>query len=131
MSGVFHFRNVMVILGIVLSAIAIIYLATEFLERISQWGRVLSLVLATVMLVSLGRHFEGEGPRAEEPSGWSWLRVSTAFYLLGLLAALTAVVVFLTLDDLDPVVKALATLAAGIGLILVAARRLGGGTSDA
>lgn len=127
MSGVFHFRNITILLGVIITAVALIYLATEFLEQISQWGRVLSLVLLTSMLVSLGRHFEeaGEETALLDTSGFRWLRVTTAFYILGLLAALTAVIVFLTLDDLDPIVKVLATLVVGVGLILVAARRYG------
>lgn len=127
MSGVFHLRNVTVLLGIVLTAVALVYLSTEFLERISQWGRLISLVLITIMLVSLGRHFEvaGEETTLADRSGFRWLRVTTAFYLLGLLAALTGVIVFLGIDDLDPIFKALAALAVGVGLILVAARRFG------
>jgi uncharacterized membrane protein YkvI len=126
-SGVFHMRNVTILLGVVITAVAVLYLATEFLERISQWGRVLSLVLLTVMLTSLGRHFEGAGEENElvDRSGWRWLRVTTAFYALGILSALTAVVVFLGIDDLDPVIKALVALAIGVGLILAAARKFG------
>lgn len=127
MTHLFHIRNVVVLLGLVVTAVALVYLATEMLDRISQWGRVLSLVLLTVMLLALGRHFEAErdgAPVIERP-GWHWLRVTTAFYVLGLLAALTAVIVFLGVDDLDPLVKTLVALAVGIGLLVGAAKRLG------
>lgn len=120
-------RNVTILLGVVITAAALVYLATNFMYRISEWGRVLSLALTTVMLVSLGRHFESGGEETEliDRSGWRWLRVTTAFYVLGILAALTAVIVFLGIEELDPVIRALIALAIGVGLILVAARKFG------
>lgn len=127
MNHVFHMRNVVVLLGLVVTAVALVYLATELMDRISEWGRVLSLVLLTILLLALGRHFEAD-PDATgivERPGWHWLRVTTAFYVLGLLSALTAVIVFLTIDDLDPIIKTLVALAVGIGLLVGAAKRLG------
>lgn len=121
----FNLRNVLILLGIIISGIGIVYFATTFIDRLSDWGRVLSLLLLTVIFVALGRHFE-EGPDAGllvERRGWRWLRIPTALYLLGLLATLTGILVFLGIEDLDPVFKALGAVAIGLGLILWAARR--------
>lgn len=120
-------RNVFILLGIIVTVIGLIYFASELIDRLSDVGRVLSLVLLTVMFVSLGRHFEGssEGDEVVDRAGWRWLRVTSALYLLGLVASVTAVFVFLALDGLDPLAKAGATLFVGLGLILWAARRFG------
>lgn len=126
MTQIFHMRNVVILLGVIVTAVGVVYLATELLDRISEWGRVASLILLTVMLVALGRHFEtsADDTGVVDRAGWRWLRVTTAFYVLGLLASLTAVVVFLGIDDIEPVIKALVVLTVGIGLLLGAARRL-------
>lgn len=122
-----NFHNVLVLLGVVVTTVGLIYFAVEFMDVISDWGRVLSLVLLGVLFVALGVHYEQGGDATEvvEHSGWRWLRVTNALYVLGAVATFGAVIAFLAIDELDRIWKVLGTLALGLALILVAARRFG------
>lgn len=125
-SSGFTFRNMLILIGIVVASIGIIYFATVFIDRISEWGRLASTVLLVIVFVSLGLHFEAaEDAPHDLRSGWEWLRITTALYVLGLLSALVAVVVFLGMEQVDRVIKVLATILVGLGLILVAGKRYG------
>jgi uncharacterized membrane protein len=121
-----NLRNVLVLLGIVVTTLGLVYFAMEFVDVISEWGRVASLALLSVVFVSLGAHFEQVGAATElyAHTGWRWLKVNNALYVLGAVAAFSAVVAFFFIDDLDRIWKVSATIALGLGLILVAARRL-------
>lgn len=122
-----HFRNVVVLLGILVTSVGLIYFATEFFDRISEWGRLASMLLLATFFVSLGLHFErhGEGDELVSRSGWRWLRVGTALFVLGLVSGVIAAIVFLSMDSVDRTVKVLVTIGAGLALILVASRFLG------
>lgn len=122
-----NLRNVLVLLGIVITTVGLVYFATEFVDVISDWGRVVSLVLLGVVFVALGVHFEqaGESGEVVPHSGWRWLKATNALYLLGAVAAFAAVISFFSIETLDRVWKVLGTVAVGLGLILFAARRLG------
>lgn len=122
-----NFRNVLVLLGIVITTVGLGYFAFEFSDVISDWGRVLDLVLLAVIFVALGVHLEKHGDASEaiERTGWRWLKGTNALYVLGAVSAFGAVVAFLAVDDLHRLVKVLVTLVLGLGLILVAARRYG------
>lgn len=119
----FNLRNVLLLLGVVLTAVGLIYFATEFADVISDWGRVLSLALLTVVYVSLGVHFAAtiEDDLLVERPGWRWLRVATALYILGLISGFSTVIAFLVVDDLSRVVKVLVVLGMGLALIVTAA----------
>ncbi|MGQ0536145.1 MAG: hypothetical protein ACT4PT_08740 [Methanobacteriota archaeon] len=121
----FNFRNVLIVLGIVIVTVSIIYFATQFIDKLSQWGRVIDLVLLTVILVALGRHFEESLPATEliEHPKWRWVRVTTALYLLALVATITGVIVFLNIDGVPRLVKVFGAMLLGLALIFVAARR--------
>ena len=121
-----NLRNVLVLLGIVITTLGLGYFATEFVDVISDWGRVASLALLTVLFVALGAHFEQSGvDTAVVPhSGWRWLKVNNALYVLGAVAAFSAVIAFFVVDDLDRIWKVAVTIALGLGLILFAAQRL-------
>lgn len=121
-----NLRNVLTLVGIVVTTLGLVFFATEFVDVISDWGRVASLALLTVVFVSLGVHFEqtSEGAALAPHSGWRWLKVNNALYLLGAISAFAAVVAFFAIDDLDRLWKVAATIALGLALILVAARRL-------
>lgn len=122
---VFHFRNVLVLTGIIVAGVGILYFAAEFVDRLSPWTRVASLVLLAVMCTAMGRHFETQetGTQLVDREGWRWLRVTTALYLLGLLSALSSVVVFLGLEGVDRLVKAAVAIAVGLGIVVFGARR--------
>lgn len=122
-----HTRNVLILVGILITSAGIIYFATEFIDRISEWGRLASMVLLAVFFVSLGIHFEqqGEGGEVSARHAWRWLRVGSALFILGIVSAFIAAIVFLSMDDIDRVFKVLVTIAVGLGLILFAARRFG------
>lgn len=121
-----NFRNVLVLLGIVVTTMGLVYFGTEFLDIISDWGRFGSLVLLGIIFVSLGVHFEQSGDATElvERHGWRWLRVTNALYILGAVSAFASVIAFFAVDDVDRVVKVLVTIFAGLGLILFAAKRI-------
>ena len=121
-----NLRNVLTLVGILVTTLGVVYFSTEFIDVISDWGRVLSLVLLCVMFVALGVHFDQtrEGAELVGHSGWRWLKVNNALYLLGAIAAFAAVVAFFLIGDLSRLWKVGVTIALGLGLILVAARRL-------
>jgi MFS family permease len=123
---VFRVRNVVLLAGVLVATVGTIYFATELPARLSEAGRVAGLILLGLVYGGLGFHFqerEGEDVLVEK-QGWRWLRVANVFYALGLLSAFTAVIVFLSIDGLDRLVKAGVVLAVGLALILAAARRL-------
>lgn len=123
-------RNVLVLLGIIVTTAGLIYFATEFVDLVSDWGRFLSLGLLTVVFVSLGLHFD-QAPGASEllgHSGWRWLKVTNALYVLGAIAALSTTIAFFAIDDLDRIWKVLGAIFGGLALILFAARRWTGRT---
>ena len=121
----FNIRNTIVLLGIVVTSIALIYFATEFADVISEWGRVLDFLLLAVIYISLGLHFAGmeTGTELVHARGWKWLRTTTAFYILGLVAGGSTVVAFLSVDSIDRALKLLVVAVLGLGLILAAAQR--------
>lgn len=120
-----NFRNVLVLLGIIVTSAGLIYFSVEFVDLISEWGRVLSLLLFGVLFVALGAHFDAQ-PEASElvaSRGWRWLRVDNALYLLGAVTSLGSVIAFFSVDALDRVWKVLIVILLGLGLILFASRR--------
>lgn len=121
-----NLRNVLTLVGIVVTTAGLVFFATEFVDVISDWGRVASLALLTVLFVSLGVHFEqtAEGAAVASHSGWRWLKVNNALYLLGAFAAFATVIAFFAIQELDRLWKVVVTIALGLGLILAAARRL-------
>lgn len=121
-----NLRNVLTLLGIVVTTLGIVFFAMEFVDVISEWGRVASLVLLGVMFVALGVHFEqtAQGAAVASHTGWRWLKVNNALYVLAAIAAFAAVIAFFAIEDLDRLWKVGVTIALGLGLILVAAWRL-------
>lgn len=123
-----HVRNVLVLLGIIVTSAAIIYFATEFGRELSEWGRVIDLLLLSVVFISLGVDAATRGDATElvEKGGWRWLRVTNALYIIGAIAAFGTVIVFFGVGTIRPVFKVLIALAIGLALIMVAAWRFGG-----
>lgn len=123
---VFHLRNVLLLVGVIVASIGTIYFAAELHDRLSEAGRVASLILLGLVYGGLGHHFQDDKDGfLVEKKGWRWLRVSTVLYGLGILAAGTAIFVFLGIDALDRLVKAAIVIALGLALILLAAKRFG------
>lgn len=122
---VFNLRNVLLLIGVIVASIGTIYFATEISDRVSDWGRVVSLLLLSVVYGSLGHHFEvtGQWGLLVDKKGWRWLRITSVLYLLGILAAATSIVVFLGIDAIDRLVRAAIVIVAGLALILLAASR--------
>lgn len=116
----FNFRVVVILLGVLVTSLGVVYFATEFIDRLSDWGIVLSLLLLTVVFVSLGLHFEQQ-PAPDAP----WLRIPVALYALALVSGLVAAIRFLAIDELNRIVKVLVILALGLGMLFAAARWLG------
>ena len=124
--GEVNLRNVLVLLGIIITTAGLIYFATEFVDLISDWGRFASLLLLTVIFVALGAHFDDAGDATEVVGrrGWRWLKVTNALYVLGAIGALSTVIAFFAIDDLDRIWKVLGAIVGGLALIIVAARRM-------
>jgi FtsH-binding integral membrane protein len=123
----FNFRNVLILLGLVITTVGLVYFATEFSDVISQWGRVIDLALLTLVYVSLGVHFAAteEGGELVRHKGWRWMRVTTAFYILGIVSGFAGVIAFLAIDELSRVTKLLVTIIVGLALIVVTAWKFG------
>ena len=121
---VFHLRNTLLLLGVVITITGLIYFATQFIDRLSEWGRFLAVALMAVVFVSLGRHFEAGAESTElvGARGWRWLRVTTVLYVLGLVATFTAVILFFAIDSLDRLIKAGVAVVGGLVVILLTAR---------
>lgn len=120
-----NLRNVLVLIGIVITTMGIVFFATEFSDLISGWGRVLDLALFAVLFVSLGVHFDEQGDdELIGHRGWRWLRVTNALYILGAIATFGTVIAFFA-TDLDRIWKVLITIVLGFALILGAARVMG------
>lgn len=127
MTHAVNLRNVLVLVGIIITTAGLIYFATEFIDLISEWGRFVSLGLLTVIFVSLGVHFE-QSPAASEivsTSGWRWLSLANSLYMLGAIGALSTIIAFFAIDDLDRIWKVLGAIFGGLALILAAASRWG------
>jgi hypothetical protein len=125
----FNFRNTIVLLGVVITTIALVYFATAFAPLISEWGRVLDFFLLAVTYTSLGLHFASieTTPELAHARGWRWLRTTTAFYLLGLVSGGATIIAFLNVDAVSKPLKLLVVVVLGLALILVAATRVGKG----
>lgn len=117
-------RNVLVLLGIIITTAGLVYFATEFVDLISEWGRFVSLALLTVVFVALGVHFDERpgGSVLVGHRGWRWLKVTNALYILGAIGALSATIAFFAIDDLDRLWKVLGAIVGGLALIVVAAQ---------
>lgn len=126
-----NLRNVLVLLGIIITTSGLVYFATEFVDLISEWGRFVSLGLLTVVFVSLGVHFDHtpDATALVGRRGWRWLKVTNALYVLGAIGALSTVIAFFTIDELDRIWKVLGAIVGGLALIMAAARRMQAGES--
>jgi len=125
----FNFRNTIVLLGVIVTTIALVYFATQFSPIISEWGRVVDFLLLTIVYTSMGLHFASmeTSPELAHARGWRWLRTTTAFYILGLVSGGTSVISFLGVEAVSRPLKLLVVIVLGLGLILVAATRFGKG----
>lgn len=125
-----HTRNVLVLLGIILTTGGIVYFGTEFGVELSDRGRVLDLLLLGVVFIALGAHFAHAGDPTElvERSGWRWLKVTNALYILGAVAVFAGLIAFFAVPDLAAIWKVAIAILLGLGLILVASSRQGRGS---
>ncbi len=123
---VFHMRTLLLLIGVFVATIGTVYFATEIRTRISDAGRVVALLLLAFVYGGLGLHFESQGSTgpAVDKLGWRWLRPTTLLYLLALLATVTSLFVFLSIDAIDRLVKAAVAILTGLGLIVYGALRL-------
>lgn len=122
----FNFRNSLILMGIIITVIAIIYFATQFADVITEWGRVLDFLLLTVAYTALGLHFASleTSPELLHVRGWRWLRTTTAFFILGLVGGGATVIAFLNVDAVDRALKLLVVVSLGLALILFAAWKM-------
>jgi cytosine/uracil/thiamine/allantoin permease len=112
-------------LGFVISVLAVLYFALEYMPRVSDWTRILALILLALMFGFLGAYLRqtslGEpffdGPRLR------WLRPPVVMYLSAILSGVAAELAFLNVEDLSRPVKILVSLVVGIGLIVAVSRR--------
>ncbi|MHB8605660.1 MAG: hypothetical protein ACYDCK_10440 [Thermoplasmatota archaeon] len=122
---IFNFTNILVLLGILITGAGVVYFASEFISRLSDWGKLLSLLFISILFVALGVHFEGAGELHQslvDRRGFRWIRIPTAMFLIGGFTGFVAAIFFLGMDEVDRRVKILVTIALGLVLIFVAAR---------
>lgn len=116
-------HNVLVLLGIIVTVVGIVYFATEFIDRLSNWGKLAILALLTGAFIALGAGFEdASGGRLFSSPRLRWARLPTALYLIGAVGGLVTVIFFVGMDEVDKRVKILGTIAVGLSLIFLAAR---------
>jgi hypothetical protein len=48
-------------LGILMCVVGVIYLATEYIRDLSEFGKLSILILMVIMFASFGRYFENRG----------------------------------------------------------------------
>lgn len=120
-------QGALTFLGFAISILAIGYFAGAYIPDISPWSQLGSLALLSLAFAYLGVFLKEttigqpffEGPRLR------WLRPPVVMYLLALIGAIWAEIVFFGIDDLARPLKILISLVIGIGLIVVVARRRG------
>lgn len=120
-------QGALTFLGFAISILAIGYFAGTYIPDISPWSQLASLALLSLAFAYLGVFLKEttigqpffEGPRLR------WLRPPVVMYLLALIGAIWAEIVFFNIDDLPRPLKILISLVIGIGLIVVVARRRG------
>lgn len=121
-------QGALTFLGFAISILAIGYFAGSYIPDISPWSQLASLALLSLAFAYLGVFLKEttigqpffEGPRLR------WLRPPVVLYLLALIGAIWAEIVFFGIDDMPRALKILISLILGIGLIVVVARRKGG-----
>lgn len=120
-------QGALTFLGFAVSVIAVFYFAIEYIPRVSEWTQVASLILLGLAFAFLGAYLREtavgqpffSGPRLQ------WLRPPVVLYLLAIFSGIVAEIRFLGIDDVAKPIKILVSLALGIGLIVVVARRSG------
>lgn len=120
-------RNVQGILtfsGFMIAVLTIFYFATEYIPPLSDWGRVVALLLLAVSMAAFGFYIQSTsvgGPFFVDRL--AWLKPSNMFYLLAIVSLVIADGVFVFgVDDLARPVKILVSMLAGVGLVFYAAR---------
>lgn len=119
-------------LGFIISVLAVFYFAVEYMPQVSDWTRVAALILIAMTFGYLGVYIRQstigepffEGPRLR------WLRPAVVMYLSAIVAAVSAQIAFLNIDDLSQPLKILISLVIGIGLVVFVARRHGGAAAE-
>lgn len=117
-------RGALTFLGFAIGVLAVIFFASEYVFRVSDWSKLVALSSLALSFSFLGVYVQGtivgvpffQGPRL------GWLRPSVVLYLLALLAGIAAETVFLGIEAVPRPAKILVSLLVGIGIILWAAR---------
>lgn len=118
-------QGAMTFLGFTISLLTIFYFSIEYLPRVSDWTRLLALVLMGLCLAFLGVYVREtsvgqpffDGPKLR------WLRPAAVLYIAALVCGIAADIVFLGMDAVERPIKILASLLVGIGLIVAVAMR--------
>lgn len=118
-------QGALTFLGFAISVLAVLYFAIEYIPRVSPWSQVATLILVGLAFAFLGTYLKSTvvGEPFFGGERLRWLRAPVVLYLLAVLSGIVAELVFLGIDDVAKPVKILASLAIGIGLIVVVARR--------
>lgn len=112
-------------LGFIISDLAVLYFAMEYMPLVADWTRVIALIFLALMFAFLGAYLRQtvlgepffEGPRLR------WLRPAVVMYLSAIITGIAAELAFLGLDGIDRPLKILLSLIVGIGLIIAVATR--------
>ncbi len=109
-------------LGFAISIIAVFYFAGVYLPDVSEWTRLVALVLLSSFFAFMGVYLRGT--EIGEPffgDHLRWLRPTYVLYLCSVGSAISAEVVFLAINGVETPVKVLVSLLIGVGLIIAVA----------
>lgn len=120
-----NMEGALTFVGFAISVLAILYFSFEYIPEVSPWSQVAALLLLAVSFWAFARYVNatvvGEpffgGPRL------SWLRPANIFNLLAIIAAIVADMAFFDVPRIDTPVKVLVSLAVGVAIVIVAAKR--------
>ncbi len=105
--------------GLVVSTVGIIYLATVFFPRLSEWGQFTMLLLITLGYGAAAVFVDGLGLDGAffDLRGFRWLTLPSALFLLSGVGALVTTIFFVNMDVLGQEVKVAVAIVVGIALL--------------
>lgn len=105
--------------GLVVSTVGIIYLATVFFPRLSEWGQLAMLLLITLGYGAAAVFVDGLGLDEAffDLRGFRWLTLPAALFILSGVGALVTTIFFVNMDVLAQEVKVAVAIVAGLLLL--------------
>lgn len=117
-------QGALTFLGFVITIIAVIYFAGSYIPDVGEWTQLAALILLGAFFAFLGIYLRGtEVGQPFFGARLLWLRPTYVLYLLAIISGIIAEIRFLTIDEVARPWKILISLAIGVGLIVLVARK--------